>query len=161
MFLKFHVKSLGEIIYYYVDCHQYADDSQLYISLSRSSSVAVQALNQSPPAVIKRLRGTNWKLNPDKKVVILKSWRTQWFPLLMWSRGHLFKSLGIILDPPLLLECNWEKPHSSILILLRNGHLPCLCYSGHMDPCNGYFYYNALYMYLPLKWIWKLQLAQS
>lgn len=70
-----------------IRCYQYADDTQLQTSLTKSSGDAVEVLRYHLIALVKWLKANKMKLNPDETEVMLAgkvdSWRTLCFPLLM------------------------------------------------------------------------------
>ena len=47
-------------------CHQYADDTQLYLSFSSNPGEAVAILNQCLSIVMEWMKANKLRLNPDK-----------------------------------------------------------------------------------------------
>ena len=72
--LNSYMKPLGEIIQSFgVQCHQYASDTQLYLSLPPKSKEAASALGQCLVSVMDWVRMNKLKLNPNKTEVLLVS----------------------------------------------------------------------------------------
>lgn len=71
MLSNLYVKPLGQIIRSFgIGCHQYADDSQLYISLSKFPGHAVEVLNCCLAAMVNWLKVNILKLNPERTKVM-------------------------------------------------------------------------------------------
>ena len=71
---KIYMKPLGEIIQNFgIWCHQYADDTQLYLSLPPKSEEATLPLDQCFASVVDWMMVNKLKLNPDKTEVFLVS----------------------------------------------------------------------------------------
>ena len=51
-------------------CHQYGDDTQLYICFSPTAGDAVLTLQRCLGAVLKRMQENGLRLNPDKTEVL-------------------------------------------------------------------------------------------
>ncbi|KAF7250651.1 hypothetical protein EYD10_03890 [Varanus komodoensis] len=107
-----YMKPLGEVIRRYgLRNHQYADDTQLYLSFSTNPGEAVAVLNRCLAEVMGWMRANKLKLNPDKMEVLLVGGSG-------FSEGELnlvlngvalplrdkVRSLGVLLDPELSLE---------------------------------------------------------
>ncbi|KAF7245146.1 Receptor-type tyrosine-protein phosphatase mu [Varanus komodoensis] len=72
MLFNFYMKPLGEVIRRCgLQNHQYADDTQLYLSFLTNPGEAVAVLNQCLAEVMGWMRANKVKLNPDKTEVLL------------------------------------------------------------------------------------------
>ena len=72
MLFNIYMKPLGEVIRRCgLRCHQYADDTQLYLSFSSKPGEAVAVLNQCLSTVMDWMRANKLRLNPDKTEVLL------------------------------------------------------------------------------------------
>ncbi|KAF7247787.1 BMP-binding endothelial regulator protein [Varanus komodoensis] len=107
-----YMKPLGEVIR---RCglrnHQYADDTQLYLSFSTNPGEAVAVLNRCLAEVMGWMRANKLKLNPDKTEVFLvggSGFGEGDLDLVLNGVALALKdrvrSLGVLLDPELLLE---------------------------------------------------------
>ncbi|KAF7254422.1 hypothetical protein EYD10_00127 [Varanus komodoensis] len=147
------MKPLGEVIR---RCglrnHQYADDTQLYLSFSTNPGEAVAVLNRCLAEVMGWMRANKLKLNPDKTEVL-------------WDK---VRSLGVLLDPELSLEAQVTAAARSAFLQLRLIHqlcpyleFDCLATVTHALVTSRLDFCNALYMGLPLKTVRILQLVQN
>ncbi|KAF7239088.1 Sodium-dependent phosphate transporter 2 [Varanus komodoensis] len=147
-----YMKPLGEVIR---RCglrnHQYADDTQLYLSFSTNPGEAVAVLNRCLAEVMEWMRANKLKLNPDKTEVLDK-----------------VRSLGVLLDPELSLEAQVTAVTRSAFLQLRliNQLRPyleydCLATVTHALVTSRLDFCNALYVGLPLKTVRTLQLVQN
>ena len=74
MLLNIYMKPLGEVVQSFgLRCHQYADDTHLFLSSPPNSREAVLTLNQCLASVMGWMRANKLKLNPEKKEVLLVS----------------------------------------------------------------------------------------
>ena len=65
------MKLLGEVAWNVgIPCHQYADDTQLYLSLLFKSEEAILVLDQCLMSVMDWMRMNKMRLNPDKTGVL-------------------------------------------------------------------------------------------
>ncbi|KAF7234923.1 hypothetical protein EYD10_18203, partial [Varanus komodoensis] len=176
LLFNIYMKLLGEVIR---RCglrnHQYADDTQLYLSFSTNPGEAVAVLNRCLAEVMGWMRANKLKLNPDKMEVLLVGG-------LGFGEGELnlvlkgvalplrdkVRSLGVLLDPELSLEAQVTAVVRSTFLQLRliNQLRPYLEYDcletvTHTLVTSRLDFFNALYMGLPLKTVWILQLVQN
>ncbi|KAF7248769.1 Transcription elongation factor A protein 2 [Varanus komodoensis] len=170
------MKPLGEVIRRCgLQNHQYTDDTQLYLSFSTNPGEAVAVLNWCLAEVMGWMRANKLKLNPDKTEV----------PLVGGSgfgEGELnlvlngvalplrdkVRSLGVLLDPELSLEAQVTAVARSAFLQLRLIHQlrpflenDCLATVTHALVTSRLDFCNALYVGLPLKTVWILQLVQN
>ncbi|KAF7247075.1 putative RNA-directed DNA polymerase from transposon BS [Varanus komodoensis] len=171
-----YMKPLGEVIR---RCglrnHQYADDTQLYLSFSTNPGEAVAVLNRCLAEVMGWMRANKLKLNPDKTEVLLVGGSG-------FGEGELnlvlngvalphrdkVRSLGVLLDPELSLEAQVTAVARSAFFQLRLIHQlhpylenDCLVTVTHALVTSRLDFCNELYMGLPLKTVWILQLVQN
>ncbi|XP_053154728.1 ras-GEF domain-containing family member 1C isoform X2 [Hemicordylus capensis] len=67
MLFNIYMKLLGEIIRRFgAGCYQYADDTQIYFSMSTSSGGGITSLNACLEVVMSWMRDNKLRLNPDK-----------------------------------------------------------------------------------------------
>ncbi|KAF7251792.1 hypothetical protein EYD10_02920 [Varanus komodoensis] len=124
------MKPLGEIIR---RCglwnHQYADDTQLYLSFSTNPGEAVAVLNRCLAEVMGWMRANKLRLNPDKMEVLLVG--GSGFGMgdldLVLNRVALplrdrVCSLGVLLDPELSLEAQVKVVARSAFLQLQLIH---------------------------------------
>ncbi|KAF7253167.1 Xanthine dehydrogenase/oxidase [Varanus komodoensis] len=112
LLFNIYMKPLGEVIRRCgLRSHQYADDTQLYLSFSTNPGEAVAVLNRCLAEVMGWMRANKLKLNPDKTEVLLVGGSG-------FGEGELnlvlngvalplrdkARSLGVLLDPELSLE---------------------------------------------------------
>ncbi|KAF7245360.1 RNA-directed DNA polymerase from mobile element jockey [Varanus komodoensis] len=139
LLFNIYMKPLGEVIR---RCglwnHQYADDTQLYLSFSTNPGEAVAVLNQCLAEVMGWMRANKLKLNPDKTEVLLVG-EAQ----VMAVVRSTFLQLRLIhqLRPFLENDCLATVTHALV--------------TSRLDYCN------ALYMSIPLKMVRILQLVQN
>ncbi|KAF7236005.1 Catenin delta-1, partial [Varanus komodoensis] len=176
LLFNIYMKLLGEVIR---RCglrnHQYADDTQLYLSFSTNPGDAVAVLNRCLGEVMGWMRANRLKLNPDKMEVLLvggSGFGEGGFDLVLNGvalplRGKVC-SLGVLLDPELSLEAQVTAVERSAFLQLRliNQLHPyleydCLATVTHALVTSGLDFCNALYMGLPLKMVRILQLVQN
>ncbi|KAF7240874.1 putative RNA-directed DNA polymerase from transposon BS [Varanus komodoensis] len=155
--------------------HQYADDTQLYLSFSTNPGEAVAVLNWCLAEVMGWMRANKLKLNPDKTEVLLVGGSS-------FGEGELnlvlngvalplrdkVRSLGVLLDPELSLEAQVTAVARSAFFQLRLIHqlrpyleYDCLVTVTHALVTSHLDFCNALYVGLPLKTVWILQLVQN
>ncbi|XP_078242497.1 uncharacterized protein LOC140704941 [Pogona vitticeps] len=156
-------------------CHQYADDTQLYISFLPTAGDAVLSLQRCLGTVLEWMQENGLRLNPDKTEVLRVG-----APVVGDLVGSLsfggatlapesgVRSLGIHLDPTLTMETQVASVvrsaffHLWRIVRLRpyldTGALTTLVHAlviSRLDHCN------ALYVGLPLRLIRKLQMVQN
>ena len=74
MLFNIYMKPLGEIVWNVgVQCHQYADDIQLYFLLPHKSEEAASALDSCLVSVMDWMRVNKLKLKPKKTELLLVS----------------------------------------------------------------------------------------
>uniref|UniRef100_A0A803TBL4 Reverse transcriptase domain-containing protein n=1 Tax=Anolis carolinensis TaxID=28377 RepID=A0A803TBL4_ANOCA len=175
MLFNIYMKPLGEVIRGVgVQCHLYADDTQLHYSFPPTSKEAPRILDQCLAAVMGWMRANKLKLNPDKTEVLQVSRSTDrgigWLPVLDGVALPLkaqVRSLGVLLDSSLSLDAQvsavagrafaqLKLVHQLRLYLEKSGLTTVVhaLVTSRMDYCN------ALYVGLPLKTVRKLQLVQ-
>ncbi|KAF7246012.1 Macrophage mannose receptor 1 [Varanus komodoensis] len=170
------MKLLGEVIR---RCglrnHQYADDTQLYLSFSTNPGEAVAVLNQCLAEVMGWMRANKLKLNPDKMEVLLvggSGFGEGGFDLVLNGVAlplrDKVRSLGVLLDPELSLEAQVTAAARSAFLQLRliNQLRPylnydCLATVTHALVTSRLDFCNAHYVGLPLKTVRILQLVQN
>ena len=70
MLFNIYLKPLGKVVRSFgVQCHQYADDTKLYLSFPPNFREAVLV------SVMGWMRANKLKVNPDKTEVLLVSWK--------------------------------------------------------------------------------------
>lgn len=176
LLFNIYMKQLGEIIRHHgMRYHQYADDTQLYISIPGEVSDAVTTLSWCLEAVRVWMGNNRLQLNPGK---------TEW----LWVNGSSVSgtlssleldgialpqtdpvhNLGVLLDSRLLLEEQVAAMARRAFAQLRVVHQlrpfldrDALRTVTHALVISRIDYCNAFYMGLPLKSIRKLQLVQN
>uniref|UniRef100_A0A8D2J284 Reverse transcriptase domain-containing protein n=1 Tax=Varanus komodoensis TaxID=61221 RepID=A0A8D2J284_VARKO len=176
LLFNIYMKPLGEVIR---RCglrnHQYADDTQLYLSFSTNPGEAVAVLNRCLAEVMGWMRANKLKLNPDKTEVLLVGGSG-------FGEGELnlvlngvalpprakVRSLGMLLDPELSLEAQVTTAARSAFLQLRLIHqlrpyleYDCLATVTHALVTSHLDFCNAFYVGLPLKTVRILQLVQN
>ncbi|KAF7252893.1 putative RNA-directed DNA polymerase from transposon BS [Varanus komodoensis] len=176
LLFNIYMKPLGEVIR---RCglrnHQYADDTQLYLSFSTNPGEAVAVLNRCLAEVMGWMRANKLKLNPDKTEVLLVGGSG-------FGEGELnlvlngvalplrdkVRSLGVLLDPELSLEAQVTAVARSAFLQLRLIHQlrpylenDCLATVTHALVTSRLDFCNALYVGLPLTTVRILQLVQN
>ncbi|KAF7252275.1 Succinate dehydrogenase assembly factor 3, mitochondrial [Varanus komodoensis] len=171
-----YMKLLGEVIR---RCglrnHQYADDTQLYLSFSTNQGEAAAVLNRCLAEVMGWMRANKLKLSPDKTEVLLVGGSG-------FGEGELnlvlngvalplrdkVRSLGVLLDPELSLKAQVTAVARSAFFQLRLIHQlrpylenDCLATVTHALVTSRLDFCNAFYVGLPLKMVWILQLVQN
>ncbi|KAK9409653.1 hypothetical protein NXF25_000828 [Crotalus adamanteus] len=167
---------MGEIIRQHgVRFHQYADDTQLYISSPSSLSEAADVMGRCLEAVRVWMGVNRLRLNPDK---------TEWLWMLP-PKDHVdclvltlagenippsdrVHNLGVLLNPQLNLEHQLTAVAGRTFTQVRLLHQlrpyldrEALLTVTHALVTSRLDYCNALYMGLPLKSIRRLQLVQN
>ncbi|XP_053120143.1 uncharacterized protein LOC128330801 [Hemicordylus capensis] len=176
MLFNIYMKLLGEIIRGFgAGCYQYADDTQIYFSMSTSSGVGISSLNACLEAVMGWMGENKLKLNPDKTEVLIVRGRNSRdvFDLPVLDRVTLpqkeqVRSLGVLLDQRLSLVSQVEAVARGAFYQLRLICQLCpfleindlktvvhLLVTSRLDFCN------ALYVGLPLYVVRKLPLVQN
>ncbi|KAF7237138.1 Protoheme IX farnesyltransferase [Varanus komodoensis] len=153
--------------------HQYADDTQLYLSFSTDPGEAVAVLNRCLAEVMGWMRTNKLKLNRDKTEVLLVGglgFRVGDLDLVLNGVAlplrDRIRSLGVLLDPELLLEAQVTAVARSAFLQLRLIHQlrPYLendCLATVALVTSQLDFYNVLYVGLPLKTVQILQLVQN
>ncbi|KAF7246017.1 putative RNA-directed DNA polymerase from transposon BS [Varanus komodoensis] len=176
LLFNFYMKPLGEVIRRCgLRTHQYADDTQLYLSFSTNPGEAVAVLNRCLAEVMGWMRANKLKLNPDKTEVLLVGGSG----LGMGDLGLVLngvalplrdrvRSLGVLLDPELSLEAQVTAVARSAFLQLRLIHQlhpflenDCLATVTHALVTCRLDFCNALCVGLPLKTVQILQLVQN
>ncbi|KAF7239274.1 Inactive carboxypeptidase-like protein X2 [Varanus komodoensis] len=166
LLFNIYVKPLGEAIR---RCglrnHQYADDTQLYLAFSTNPGEAVAVLNRCLAEVMGWMRANKLKLNPDKTEVLLvggSSFGEGDLDLVLNGVALPLKdkvcSLGVLLDPELLLEAQVTAVARSAFFQLWLIHQlrpylknDCLVTVTHVLVTSRLDFCNALCVGLPLK----------
>ncbi|KAF7236906.1 Coiled-coil domain-containing protein 40, partial [Varanus komodoensis] len=176
LLFNIYMKPLGEVIR---RCglrnHQYAEDTQLYLSFSTNPGEAVAVLNRCLAEVMRWMRANKLKLSPDKTEVLLVGGSG-------FGEGELnlvlngvalpvrdkVRSLGVLLDPELSLEAQVTAVARSAFLHLWLFHqlrpyleYDCLATVTHALVTSRLDFCNMLYMGLPLKTVRILQLVQN
>ncbi|KAF7251817.1 putative RNA-directed DNA polymerase from transposon BS [Varanus komodoensis] len=175
LLFNIYMKPLGEVIR---RCglrnHQYADDTQLYLSFSTNPGEAVAVLNRCLAEVMEWMRANKLKLNPDKTEVLVgaSGFGEGGFDLVLNGATlplrDKVRSLGVLLDPELSLEAQVTVVARSafLQLWLINQLRPylefnCLAMVTHALVTSRLDFCNALYVGLPLKTVRTLQLVQN
>uniref|UniRef100_A0A670II88 Reverse transcriptase domain-containing protein n=1 Tax=Podarcis muralis TaxID=64176 RepID=A0A670II88_PODMU len=176
MLFNIYMKPLGEIIRGFgLGVHQYADDTQLYLSFKSEPVKAVKVLCECLEAVGGWMAANRLRLNPDKTEVLFLGDRERvgvgdslvlngvTVPL-----KDQVRSLGVILDSQLSMEAQVNSVSRAAVYQLHlvrrlRPYLPanCLARVVHALVISRLDYCNALYVGLPLKVTRKLQLIQN
>ncbi|KAF7251092.1 putative RNA-directed DNA polymerase from transposon BS [Varanus komodoensis] len=130
LLFNIYMKPLGEVIQ---RCglrnHQYADDTQLYLSFSTNPGEAVAVLNWCLAEVMGWMRANKLMLNPDKTEVLLvggSGFRVGNLDLVLNGVALPLKdrvrSLRVLLDPVLSLEAQVTVVARSAFLQLRLIH---------------------------------------
>ncbi|KAF7237686.1 putative RNA-directed DNA polymerase from transposon BS, partial [Varanus komodoensis] len=171
MLINIYMKLLGEVIRRFgLWSHQYADDTQLYLSFTSAPGEVVAVLNQCLAKVIGWMRANKLSLNPDKtEVLLVGSTGLQvgdFNPVLdrvaLPLKDRVY-NLGVLLAPELSLEFQVVAVAFLQLRLIHQLH-PYLdehslatvihaLVTSHLDYCN------MLCVRLPLNTVQILQLV--
>uniref|UniRef100_A0A670ISF5 Reverse transcriptase domain-containing protein n=1 Tax=Podarcis muralis TaxID=64176 RepID=A0A670ISF5_PODMU len=176
MLFNIYMKPLGEIIRGFgLGVHQYADDTQLYLSFKSEPVKAVKVLCECLEAVGGWMAANRLRLNPDKTEVLFwgdRGWAGVGDSLVLNGVTVPLKdqvhSLGVILDSQLSMEAQVNSVsrvavYQLHLVRRLRPYLPadCLARVVHALVISRLDYCNALYVGLPLKVTQKLQLIQN
>uniref|UniRef100_A0A8C6X1D0 Reverse transcriptase domain-containing protein n=1 Tax=Naja naja TaxID=35670 RepID=A0A8C6X1D0_NAJNA len=176
LLFNIYMKPLGEIIRGFgVRYHQYADDTQLYISTPNQLSDAFPVMSRYLEAVRIWMGRNRLQLNPAKTewLCVPASWLIQSAPSLVLGGEVLppvdrARNLGVLLDVRLSLE---EQVGA-----VARGAFAQVCLVRQLRPyldrdalrtvthafvTSWIDYCNALYMGLPLRTMRRLQLVQN
>uniref|UniRef100_A0A670I2H7 Reverse transcriptase domain-containing protein n=1 Tax=Podarcis muralis TaxID=64176 RepID=A0A670I2H7_PODMU len=176
MLFNIFMRPLAQLVRSFgLGCHQYADDTQLYLLMDGHPDSAPDTLTRCLEAVAGWLRGSRLKLNPSKTEVLWLG-RDD-----MGSRGQLpslagvqlvpassVKSLGVIFDTSLSMEAQITAITKAAFFHLRQAKQlapylsrPDLATVIHATVTSRLDYCNSLYVGLPLKLTQKLQRVQN
>ncbi|KAF7253219.1 hypothetical protein EYD10_00056 [Varanus komodoensis] len=170
------MKPLGEVIRRFeLWCHQYADDTQLYLSFTSTPGEVVAVLSQCLTEVMGWMRASKLSLDPDKTEVLLMNgsrFQVSDFDLVLDGVALPLKdrvhSLGVLLDPEMSLESQVAAVARSAFLQLRLIHQlhpyldkHCLATVIHALVTSWLDYCKALHVGWPLKTVWILQLVQK
>ncbi|KAF7245646.1 putative RNA-directed DNA polymerase from transposon BS [Varanus komodoensis] len=176
LLFNIYMKPLGEVIR---RCglwsHQYADDTQFYLSFSTNPGEAVAVLNWCLAKVMGWMRANKLKLNPDKTEVLLMGGSNCWVgDLDLVLNGVALplkdrvRSLRVLLNPELTLEAQVLAVARSAFLQLRLIHQlhpyledNCLVTVTHALVTSWLDFCNMLYVGLPLKTVRILQMVQN
>ena len=112
MLFNIYMKLLGGVIRVCgTSCHQYADDTQLYISFSPTAVNAVLSLQHCLESVLQWMQENGLRLNPDKTVVLRVCGPSigglgnslSFGGVILTTKSEV-RSLGVHLDPALTME---------------------------------------------------------
>ncbi|KAF7253646.1 2-succinyl-5-enolpyruvyl-6-hydroxy-3-cyclohexene-1-carboxylate synthase [Varanus komodoensis] len=172
MLFNIYMKLLEEVIRKFgLWSHQYADDTQRYLSFTSAPGEAVAVLNQCLAKIMDWMRANKLSLNPDKTEVLLvggSRFQLSNFDLVARPLKDRACSLGVLLDPELSLESQVAAVARSAFLQLQLIHrlclyldMHCLAMVIHALVTSQLDYCNALYVGLPLKMVRILQLVQN
>uniref|UniRef100_A0A670HRU4 Reverse transcriptase domain-containing protein n=1 Tax=Podarcis muralis TaxID=64176 RepID=A0A670HRU4_PODMU len=176
MLFNIYMQPLGEIIKGFgLGVHQYADDTQLYLSFKSEPVKAVKVLCECLEAVGGWVAANRLRLNPVKtEVLFLGDRRRAGVEDSLVLNGVTVPlkdqvcSLGVILDSQLSMEAQVKSVSRAAVYQLHlvrrlRPYLPadCLTRMVHALVISRLDYCNALYVGLPLKVTRKLQLIQN
>ncbi|XP_077788962.1 uncharacterized protein LOC114600407 [Podarcis muralis] len=175
MLFNIYMKPLGEIIRGFgLGVHQYAEDTQLYLSFKSEPVKVVKVLCECLEAVEGWMVANGLRLNPDKTEVLFwgdRGWVGLGDSLALNGATVPLKeqvcSLGVSLDSQLSIEAQVNSVSRAAVYQLHLVHrlrpyLPadCLARVVHVLDISSLDYCNALFVGLPLKVTQKLQLIQ-
>lgn len=112
-----------------VKCHQYAEDTKLYLSCPSESEEVVKVLDQCMDVVMAWMRAYEWKLKPEDKGSIMCpmfSYLRVVLHKVALSRKERICSLGLLLNST--LKVRWPAPGPFARKWL-----------GHCSSCSGNF----------------------
>uniref|UniRef100_A0A670IWM0 Reverse transcriptase domain-containing protein n=1 Tax=Podarcis muralis TaxID=64176 RepID=A0A670IWM0_PODMU len=176
MLFNIFMRPLAQIVQSFgLGCHQYADDTQLYLLMDGHTDSAPNTLTRCLEAVAGWFHGSQLKLNPSKTEVLWlgrdgMGMRDQLPSLAGVQLVPLpsVKSLSVILDASLSMEAQVTATAKATFFHLRRikplvPYLsrPDLATVIHATVISRLDYCNSLYAGLPLKLSQKLQRMQN
>uniref|UniRef100_A0A670J1P8 Reverse transcriptase domain-containing protein n=1 Tax=Podarcis muralis TaxID=64176 RepID=A0A670J1P8_PODMU len=176
MLFNIFMRPLAQLVRSFgLGCHQYADDTQLYLLMDGHPDSAPDTLTRCLEAVAGWLHGSRLKLNPSKTEVLWlgrgdRRLRGQ-LPSLAGVQlvpASSVKSLGVIFDTSLSMEAQITAITKAAFFHLRQAKQlapylsrPDLATVIHATVTSRLDYCNSLYMGLPLRLTQKLQRVQN
>uniref|UniRef100_A0A803SQV2 Reverse transcriptase domain-containing protein n=1 Tax=Anolis carolinensis TaxID=28377 RepID=A0A803SQV2_ANOCA len=157
-----------------LECHQYADDTQLILRMEGQPDSVPDSFHQCLEAVTGWLRASRLRVNPAKTEILWlgrPGGREIQLPNLDGETlrpSSSVKSLGVLLDPLLTMEAQVSAVSRSVFFHLRQARrlAPYLSRNDLVTVIQATVisrldYCNALYIGLPLSVIRKLKLVQN
>uniref|UniRef100_A0A803TD93 Reverse transcriptase domain-containing protein n=1 Tax=Anolis carolinensis TaxID=28377 RepID=A0A803TD93_ANOCA len=152
-----------------LECHQYADDTQLILRMEGQPDSVPDSFHQCLEAVTGWLRASRLRVNPAKTEILWlgrPGGREIQLPTLDGETlcpSSSVKSLGVLLDPLLTMEAQVSAVSRAAFFHLRQARrlAPYLSRNDLATVISRLDYCNALYIGLPLSVIRKLKLVQN
>ena len=150
MLFNIYMRPLAQLVRSFgLGCHQYADDTQLFLLMDGHPTAPPDCLASCLEAVVDWLKRSRLKLNPAKTEVL---WLGRRAERQLWELPTLdgtqltpvpsVKSLGVILDSGLSMEGPGNKRRTCGLFPSTPSAaaraLPLGTRPGHSDPCDGH-----------------------
>ena len=176
MLNNIYMRSLAQLIQSFkLGCHQYADNTQLFLLMDSHPSTLPECLASCLEAMVDWLKRSWLKLNPAKTEVLWlgRHAERQMRELPALDGTQLtpvpsVKSLGVILDSSLTMEAQVANVTRVAFFHLRQARLlvpylsaPNLATVIHAMVTSRLDFCNSLYAGLPLNLLRKLQLVQN